>query len=406
MKKQQNWKKTFFTIWTGQAFSQLSSSVLQMAIVWDLIANTNSSIILALSGIMAFLPQGLLGPFIGVFIDRYDRKTIMVISDLVIALASLSLVVVGMFGVLPIWLVMMVLCIRSIGSAFHTPSLQAVTPLIVPNDMLAKCSGYSQTLQSVSLIISPALAAALYAVWDINYIILIDVVGALIALITLAVSNIPKLEDIEKSEVPNIIEEAKDGIKALKRHNLLVFMIICALFSLVYMPIYVLYPMMTLSYFGGTSWHAGFVEIVFGVGMLIGAVTLGVCGGFKNKIHTMTISTLLIGLGLLLSGTLPVNGFIWFAVLSGIIGFASPFYTGIQNVIFQEKIEPEYLGRVMSLSGSLMVISTPVGIAISGFVSEKIGIENLFLVLGIIIVVISLLFVGIPSVRKCGRTIK
>lgn len=403
MKKENNWKKTFFTIWTGQAFSQLSSSVLQMAIVWDLIANTNSSIILALSGIMAFLPQGLLGPFIGVFIDRYDRKKIMIISDIVIAAASLLLVVAGMFGPLPIWLVMVVLCIRSIGAAFHTPSLQAVTPLIVPTDMLAKCSGYSQTLQSVSLIISPALAAALYAVWDINYIILIDVLGALIALATLLVSRIPKLDNVEKSAVPNVIEEAKDGIKALKRHNLLAFMIICALFSLVYMPIYVLYPMMTLSYFGGTSWHAGFVEIVFGVGMLIGALVLGAWGGFKNKIHTITVSTLLIGLGLLISGLLPVSQFIWFAVLSAIIGFASPFYTGIQTVIFQEKIESEYLGRVMSLVGSLMVISTPVGIAISGFVSEQIGIENLFLVLGIIIIVISLLFVAVPSVRKSGE---
>lgn len=404
MKKESNWKKTFFTIWTGQAFSQLSSSVLQMAIVWDLIANTNSSIVLALSGIMAFLPQGILGPFIGVFIDRYDRKKIMIISDLVIALASLSLVIEGIFGSLPIWLVMVVLCIRSIGTAFHTPSLQAVTPLIVPSDMLAKCSGYSQTLQSVSLIISPALAAVLYAVWDINYIILIDVIGALIALITLAVSKIPKLDKVEISEIPNVISEAVDGIKALKRHNLLVFMIICALFSLVYMPIYVLYPMMTLDYFGKTSWHAGFVEIVFGVGMLVGAVTLGAFGGFKNKIHTMMLSTLLIGIGLLLSGILSTNGFIWFAVFSVVIGFASPFYTGIQTVIFQEKIEPEYLGRVMSLVGSLMVISTPVGIAISGFVSEQIGIENLFLTLGIIIIMISLLFVAIPSVREVGKS--
>lgn len=403
MKKESNWKKTFFTIWAGQAFSQLSSSVLQMAIVWDLIANTNSSIILALSGIMAFLPQGLLGPFIGVFIDRYDRKKIMIVSDLVIALASLSLVVAGIFGPMPIWLVMIVLCIRSIGTAFHTPSLQAVTPLIVPNNMLAKCSGYSQTLQSVSLIISPALAAALYAILDINYIVLIDVIGALIALITLAVSKIPKLDNVEKSEVLNVIIEAKDGIKALRRHNLLTFMIICALFSLVYMPIYVLYPMMTLSYFCKTSWHAGLVEIIFGIGMLVGAVTLGSWGGFKNKIYTIMLSTLLIGFGLLFSGLLPLSGFIWFAVLSSIIGFASPFYTGIQTVIFQDKVEPKYLGRVMSLVGSLMVISTPIGIFISGFISEQIGINSLFTLLGIIIVIISLLFIAIPSVRDVEK---
>jgi len=158
----QNWKKNFFTIWMGQAFSQFSSSVLQFAIVWYLTDHTGSALVLSAAMLMGFLPQGILGPFIGVFIDRYRRKRIMMISDLVISLASLVMVLAGWLGFLSTGLILMILLIRSIGSAFHTPCLQAVTPQIVPKDQLMRCAGYSQSLQSVSQIFSPALAAILY----------------------------------------------------------------------------------------------------------------------------------------------------------------------------------------------------------------------------------------------------
>ncbi len=397
-----NWKKAFFTIWTGQAISQLSSSVLQMAIVWYLIAETHSPIIIALSGIMAFLPQGLLGPFIGVFIDRHNRKVIMIVSDLFIALASLVLVVVGIFSELPVWLIMVVLFSRSIGAAFHLPSLQAVTPLLVPKDMLAKCSGYSQTLQSISLIASPGLAAVLFAVMDINYIILIDVVGALIAFATLVIVKIPHRQR-EQIEVPNVLREAIDGIRELKDKKLVGFMLLGALFNLFYMPLFVLFPIMPLSYFGMTEWHAGLVEIVFGIGMLVGAGLLSYWGGTQNKVYTVMGAVFIIGVSLTISGTLSPNGFVAFAVLSVLLGLATP-YIQLQNVVFQQRIEDEYLGRVLSLSGSLMVIATPIGIALSGVAAEFIGIENLFFILGLLIMGTSVLYWAIPSVRNSDKT--
>ena len=112
--------KTFFTIYFGQAVSQLTSSVLQMAIVWYLIAKGASGVVIALSGIMAFLPQGILGLFVGVYIDRHSRKAIMIWSDLLIAGAGLFLVIAGLFGKLSIALIMLVLALRSVGTAFRS----------------------------------------------------------------------------------------------------------------------------------------------------------------------------------------------------------------------------------------------------------------------------------------------
>lgn len=395
-----NINKTFLIVYTGQAISQLTSSILQMAIVWYLITETNSSNIVALSGIVGFLPQGVLGLFIGVFIDRFDRKKIMIISDLLIAAASLSLSVSGFFGEISIPLIMIVLFIRSVGTAFHVPSLQAITPLIVSKDELPKYSGYSQTLQSISLLLSPVLASFFFSIWSLQAIVMLDVLGAIIGVFTLCIVTIPKIKiDFENTKI-DIALEMKEGIATLKKNRLFNFMLLGATFSIVYIPIFVLYPMMTLSYFGKNQWYAGAIEVVFAIGMLIGSLVLGATGGGKRKIVTIAFFCFIIGISLSISGILGKNMFLGFALCSTLLGFATPFYQGLQIVVFQQKIQEKYLGRVMSLSGSLMAIGTPIGIGLSGIISDKIGVENFFLYSGILIIFISILYLTVQTSEK------
>ena len=395
-----NINKTFLIVYTGQAISQLTSSILQMAIVWYLITETNSSNIVALSGIVGFLPQGVLGLFIGVFIDRFDRKKIMIISDLLIAAASLSLSVSGFFGRISIPLIMIVLFIRSVGTAFHVPSLQAITPLIVSKDELPKYSGYSQTLQSISLLLSPVLASFFFSIWSLQAIVMLDVLGAIIGVFTLCIVTIPKIKiDFENTKI-DIALDMKEGIATLKKNRLFNFMLLGAAFSIVYIPIFVLYPMMTLSYFGKNQWYAGAIEVVFAIGMLIGSLVLGATGGGKRKIVTIAFFCFIIGISLSISGILGKNMFLGFALCSTLLGFATPFYQGLQIVVFQQKIQEKYLGRVMSLSGSLMAIGTPIGIGLSGIISDKIGVENFFLYSGILIIFISILYLTVQTSEK------
>ena len=143
----------------------------------------------------------------------------MIGADLIIAAAGAVLAIVAFYMELPVWMVMIVLFIRSIGTAFHTPALSSVTPLLVPEEQLTKCAGYSQSLQSISYIVSPAVAALLYSVWDLNAIIAIDVLGAVIASITVAIVRIPKLGDRVQSLEPNFIREMKEGIVVLRQNK-------------------------------------------------------------------------------------------------------------------------------------------------------------------------------------------
>jgi DHA3 family macrolide efflux protein-like MFS transporter len=394
------WKSQFFTIWTGQAVSLITSAILQMAIILYLTETTGSALILSLASLVGFLPYAVLGPFIGVLVDRYNRKHIMILSDLVIALAAAILALAALSGELPVWLVMVILFVRSVGTAFHTPSLSAVTPLLVPQDMLAKCAGYSQAIQSVSLLLSPALAAFLYMAWNLTAVIALDVAGAVIASLTVAWVKIPGLTKPQQTEPLHFFKEMKEGFLALRSNKgLFALLWIGFLFTFIYMPINALFPLMSMEHFEGTAFHVSVVEIAFALGMLAGGLALGALGALKNRYLMIAASIALIGLGLAVSGLLPPSGFLLFAASCLVMGFAAPFYAGVQTALVQEKIQPQYLGRVFSLLGSVQGLAMPLGLILSGMFADGIGVSRWFLVSGMLLLSVAVLGISLPSLR-------
>lgn len=398
------WRRNFFTIWTGQAFSQLSSAVLQFAIVWYLTDHTGSAMVLAIAMMMGFLPQGLLGPLIGVFIDRFSRKRIMIVSDLLISAAGLVMVAAGWTGVLSTSLILVVLLIRSIGSAFHTPCLQAVTPQIVPSDQLTRCSGYSQALESVSQILSPVIAAVLYNSWSLSGIVFLDVIGALIGVFTLGITVIPELLREENRGRVKVLAEAREGFWILRtQKGMLGLVLIGSLYTLALMPASALFPLMSMSYFRGSSTSASIVEVVFSVGLLFGSLVLSKWGGTKNRVYTIVGSFLLMSLSLFISGLLPSGGFYVFVACSWLMGVSGPFYWGMYTPLLQSSFEARYLGRVLSLADSIRLLSGPLGLAVSGIFAERYGVEKWFLVAGGLVLLAAFLCLGVEEVRNCDR---
>lgn len=399
-----SWKRNFAIIWSGQAVSIFTSAVIQMALIWYLTDRTGSAAVLSMATLVGFLPQAILGPFIGVLIDRYDRKWIMVYADLMIAALTLILAVVGFIQELPIWLIMVVLCFRSIGTAFHAPSLQAVTPLIVPKESLVSCAGYSQGVESVSLLLSPAVAAVLYSMLDISAILLTDIAGAAFAMFTIMITQIPKVKKSEEEKVPNVIREAKEGLAILhKEKGMTALIMINAIYAIIYFPIGSLYPLICMSYFGGTFKESSVVEIVFSAGTLLGALVLGKWGAGIDKIGAIIGSVVVMGLGLVLTGLLSPAQLNLFILLAGVMGITIPFYHGVLMAIFQTKIQEEYLGRVLSLSASLSMIAMPFGLIMAGTFADVIGVEKWFFVSGLLTLLVALVFYLMPAVRACCK---
>lgn len=398
--EKRSWKRTFFTIQSGQAISLITSSALQMALIFYLTEKTNSSMTLALATLVGFLPQGVLGLFIGGWIDRHSRKRIMIGADLFIAAVSALLAVISAFLDPPVWVVLAILFLRSIGSAFHTPSINAVTPLIVPTDKLAKCTGYIQSLQSVSSIVSPALGALLYAQCTLTEIIALDVVGAVIASIAVMLVKIPNIDVANIPQSERVLAGAKEAYRILaQQKGLLTLLWMGALYMFAYMPINALFPLISMNHFGGTTWHVAMSESVFAAGMLLGGIVLGVWGGFQRKTTTVLLSIAVMGIALLIAGVLPASGFIAFVVCCAIMGFSAPFY-GVQTAIYKEMVRPEYLGRVFSLSLSTMSLAVPLGLIAAGCFADMTGVETWFAISGIFIAGIAVVGAVLPSIKE------
>lgn len=187
----ENWKKTFGIIWSGQLASILSSSVVGYAIIFWMSIETGSAEVLALAAIAGMLPQSLLGPVVGVYVDRWDRKRTMILADSFIAFCTLILAVLFWFDVAQMWHIYILLACRSVGSAFHSPSMQASVPLLAPEAQLTRVAGVNQIINSLSNIIGPALGAVLISFTGIGNILLLDVAGAIIACTSLLFVHIP-----------------------------------------------------------------------------------------------------------------------------------------------------------------------------------------------------------------------
>lgn len=386
----QKWKKIYWTIWLGQSISIITSSIVQFVIIWHITDVTRSALYLSLASLIGLLPQGILGIFSGSIIDRYDRKKIMILSDGLIALAGFVVFLFSIFSnTVPLWLLFVILGIRSVGSAFHAPALQASIPLIVPQDKLLKFSGYSQVGQSISLILSPVIASFVYAKVTVGNSILIDVIGAILAIISLAVVTIPNIKEKENNN--HYIEDIKEGVKIiLKSNSVKAIFIISALFMFIYMPISSLYPLISMDYFNGDAKILGIVEICFAVGMLAGSALLSSKKYFQNKRKNITVTILLIGIALALSGILSPNMIIIFCILCFITGIGGPLFNASVSTIFAEEIDPNFLGRVYANYISLSVLTMPLGLIISGLFADIVGINIWFLLSGLLIIIIGI----------------
>jgi DHA3 family macrolide efflux protein-like MFS transporter len=192
----------------------------------------------------------------------------------------------------------------------------------------------------------------------------------------------------------------KQGFYVLTSNKgLRALLLVGTLYMLVYMPINALYPLMTMEYFAGTPMHVSLTEIAYALGMFGGGLLLGMLGGFK-RIRLIALSILLMGISLVVSGSLPPNGFLYFVICCSAMGLSVPFYSGVQTALFQERISPEYLGRVFSLTGSVMSLAMPIGLVVSGAFADVIGVNRWFFLSGVLIVGIAILCHTLPALRQ------
>lgn len=403
------WKKRITILWIGQFFSLISSSAVGFAIIIWLSLKTGSAEILVFAAIAGLLPQALIGPFAGVYVDRWDRKKTMIFADGFVAVCTLVMSVSFYRGYENIELVYIILGLRSAGSAFHMPAMQATIPLLVPKDELLRIAGISQIIKSVSNIAGPALGALAIGLLSIGNVLLLDIAGAVLAIFSLFFIYIPspRPEKKSSSNIKMIGQDMKIGFMEVIKNKGLSFLILYSIIAgFCIMPISVLFPLMTIENFHGGKFEMSVIESTWGIGALIGGAVLGIWKPSVRKVIIVNISHLLIGLSFLCSGLLSSEKFVFFVILTAIGGIAASFYSSGFTATVQEEVHPGMLGRVFAMYFSIEVLPTMLGLVCTGFIADLIGISSVFAILGFTIFLIGIISFCTPSLMNLGKVIK
>ncbi|WP_400261831.1 MFS transporter [Sphingobacterium sp. SG20118] len=399
-----NWFQTYMYIWIGQFVSLLTSSAVNFAVIVWLSLTHKSAEVLALAGIAGLLPQALIGPFVGVFIDRWDRKKVMIFADAFIALCTLLMTFVLQGAAVSLSIIYLLLACRSVGSAFHAPAMQAIAPLMVPEDKLLRVSGINQMLQSVSSIAGPALGTLAITYFSIAQVLYLDVIGAAVAIVSLLFVTIPHLTVDSKLSFGQVWDDLKKGMQAIYHNRGLSLLFVYAMVAtFCVMPIAIMFPLLTIGHFNGGKWEMSVIEIIWGVGMLVGG---GLLSAFKvkfSKIIMINAMHIVLGLTFAFSGWFPSTWFIPFVIVTGIGGISMSLFSASFMTTIQEEVAPQMLGRVFSLYFSIAILPSVVGLLFTGFIADVIGVANAFVIAGMLMVVVGILSFFTPAVMRLGK---
>jgi DHA3 family macrolide efflux protein-like MFS transporter len=245
--------RNYLFFWSGQLVSLLGSSIVQFVIVWWITVETGSAMYLSLATFLSLAPMIIVGPFAGVFADRWNRKLLILVADLMQALTVLVLIVFYWIGNVVIWQVLLMLAVRGIFQAFHEPTVSAITPSMVPKDKLSRLNGLNYLFSGAVRLVGPILAAVLLQAWQMHQILWLDVVTFLVAIVPLVMIKIPIVRISEAGK--SFRNELYEGFSFIRRaRGMLTLTVIAASLNFLIMPFSTLLPyFVKFDHLGGPS---------------------------------------------------------------------------------------------------------------------------------------------------------
>ena len=290
---------TFTTIWIGQIVSLLGTAMSQFGLTLWAYEVTGKATPLALVGFFFLAPIVVLGPFVGVLVDRGNRKLMMMLSDLAAAFVTVIVLLLYATGNLQVWHLYVTSFIAGIFQGFQWPAYSAAISMMLPKEQYARANGMMELAGNASNVFAPLLAGVLIGPLGLSGILIIDLVSAAIAIGTLLFAHIPQPPKTEagREGEGNFLQETAYGFRYIfARPSLLglqtVFMAGNFFDNLAFG---VLAPMI-LSRTGSNELIFGSVQSAGAIGGVVGGLVMTAWGGPKRRVHGVLLSWFCIGL--------------------------------------------------------------------------------------------------------------
>ncbi|MEM7714757.1 MAG: MFS transporter [Cyanobacteria bacterium P01_A01_bin.68] len=364
--------RTFLIIWIGQLASLLGSEMTNFALTiwaWEV---TEQATPLSLILFFTQTPRIIAALFAGVLVDRMNRKKLMILGDLIAGFSTIAILILYLTNNLQIWHLYLSAAVNGLFGYLQGLAYSASLSLIVPKQHYSRVSALESIQMSGSYVFAPALAGFFYALTGLTGILTIDISTFIIAISTLIFVTIPqpKLTEITHPNIKSHWQELTFGFRYLFKYPPLIAVLIFWLGNnLIDGMNFAILTAMILARSNNDSTVWSTLLTTFGIGGLLGGVTISIWGGPKRKIHGLLTGSAIWKLGLLtLSLAIEIRLKMVAAFFSG---FSSPFPSSSNQAIWLSKIEPDIQGRVFAARFLIAQIPTALGAAIAGMLADN-----------------------------------
>ncbi|MFX0095557.1 MAG: MFS transporter, partial [Candidatus Hodarchaeota archaeon] len=284
----------YLFFWVGQMVSLLGSTIVTFCIIWWITVKTNSTFYLGLASFVGFFPRLIITPLAGVFIDRWNRKTVLVLADIIQALFIIPLIYIFYNDLVIIWFVLLILGLRGVFEGFHYPATQAIVPLLVPRSFLSRINGVQFIINGFIFSTGTLLAAVLLSVFRIGQVLWIDIITVIIAIIPLVLIIIPPVSQLKKSKKElSFFRELDQGLQFIRnKRGLISLLLIFSAANLFITPINRLLPIFVVDNHAGNAQVLALLFVFVQVGGTSGGILMSAWKGFTRKVHGV-----ILGLG-------------------------------------------------------------------------------------------------------------
>lgn len=374
--------RNYLVFWGGQLFSLLGSSIIQFVIVWWIAEGTRSLIYVSIAFFLSSLPMVIIPPIVGVFIDRWNRKLTIALTDSLQASITFVLILFFLFGTPNVWFVILMNFLRGICQAIHFPTINAIIPLMIPKKNLTRMNAINYLFTGTIRVIGPIIAGTLLLFLDIEHILWADVITFFIAIIPLIFIRIPSINNKSDQKVRNsYFKDFRSGIRFMKStRSLLLLIVFISVINLLNMPFTTLMSLFIILNHSGGEQNFAMVSAFLQTGVVIGAIIALSKKTWKHKELIILYSTVIGIAGYSLTTFAPKGNFLMIGLGALIHASMIPIANTMFLTMLQTRVPPEAQGRVFSFIASIAAAVTPLGMLISGPLAEVLGIILLFII--------------------------
>lgn len=361
----------FTVVWIGQIVSVLSTNMTAFALTIWVFEKTGSATALGLMQVFFITPYLLITPFAGVMVDRHNRKVMMMVSDLVAGLATISILILQATGSLQVWQLYAAAIFQGLGNAFQWPAYSATISMMVSKEQYGRANGMMSLIDSGPGVLAPLMAGALLPILGLTGILSLDVATFIFAIGILFFVHIPQPPRTREGAQArgNMLREAAFGFKYIfARPSLLGLQLIFFFGNLCMGIAYtVLVPMILLRTANNTV-SLGLVQSAGAAGGVVGGIAMSIWGGFKRRVHGVLAGWMIASFFFSLLGMS-----IWLPLWIGAMALSSlfnPLINGSNQAIWQSKVSPDMQGRVFSARTLIAWLPNPISPLIAGLLAD------------------------------------